>query len=195
MLGPRQQIFHRDLTMVSQRAGEAGGILSWVASSGVEVIDYVDNPAEAQPLGVQLHNVEIMDETYMYNPWRDRGVRQVSKPGEQLAFSSHCEIDTNFIHPNATPHSGKKAYLGPSGLITDDASFGGEVIGRFLSSLNDVNSAGLPKTSGWITIHGGGFVRGDYMKKVGPGKFEIQQESIELFRIVSPGWARVKIDI
>jgi hypothetical protein len=198
-LGPRRQIFHRENGMASQRAGEAGGILSYVQSSGVQVVGYIgDISNEVFPLGVQLHNVEIMDEGYMYNPWMDRGVRRVSKPGESVSFSSNCEIDTNFIHPNAQPHSGKKAYLAPSGLITDDATMGGPYIGIFISSLNDTSAPCLPTSIVPITVCGGGWVRGQYMKKVngvGQNQFEIQTPSIERVVIMSPGWARLKIKI
>lgn len=196
MLGPTRTIHHRDLTMVAQRAGEAGGILSSIANSGVEVIGYVaDCISEASPLGIQLHNVEHIDEGYQYHPWQDRGVRGVSKPGEVVAFSCHCVVDTNFIHPNANPHSGKRAYLAPSGLITDDASLGGRLIGTFMSEINDVRSQGLPRTSKYITVYGGGFVRGSYMAKMDNGLFEVQTPSIENEKILSPGWCRVKIDI
>lgn len=195
-LGPRRQIFHKENGMASQRAGEAGGVLSYVMSSGVEVVGYISSfEDEICPLGIQLHNVEVMDEGYMYNPSQDRGVRRVSKPNEPVSLSADCEIDTNFIHPNANPDSSKKAYLAPSGLITDDPSFGGPVIGRFVSSLNDTQIAGLPNSIVPITIYGGGWVRGQYMKKVGPGQFEIQEESIENVKIMSPGWARVRIKI
>ncbi len=195
-LGPRRQIFHRENGMASARAGEAGGMLSYVMSSGVPVVGYItDLSEEVFPMGIQLHNVEHMDEGYAFNPWIQRGVRRVSKPNEPVSFSAHCEIDTNFIHPSATPHSGKKAYLAPSGLITDDASFGGPLIGVFVSSINDTGVAGLPRSISPITIFGGGFVRGSYMKKISIGKFEIQEPSIEKVVIMSPGWARVRVTL
>lgn len=195
-LGPRRQIFHRENGMVSQRAGEAGGILSYVQSSGVEVIGYLSELTdETCPLGVQLHNVEVMDEGYMYNPSTERGVRRVSKPEEPVSFSMHCEVDTNFIHPNARPDSSKKAYLAPSGLITDDPTLGGPVIGRFVSSLNDASCQGLPKSIVPITVFGGGWVRGSYMKKTGDSLFEIQEPTIEKVVIMSPGWCRVLVRI
>jgi len=200
-LGPQRQIFHRENGMASLRAGECGGVLCYVASSGVQVIGYLGDISDAEsvfPLGIQLHDVEIMDEGYIYNPWVERGVRRVSKPNEPVAFSSHCQVDTNFIHPNAQPHSGKFAYLAPSGLITDDATLGGPKIGHFISSINDSQCAGLPNTSEPITVFGGGWVRGQYMKKVrgeGQNIFEIQEPSIEKVVIQSPGWCRVRIRI
>lgn len=197
MLGPQRQIYAKELTMVGNRAGEAGGVVSRIATSGVEVIGYLEDISDgcAQPLGIQLHDVEHMDEGYMYDPWTDRGQRRVSRPGETLAFSAHCIVDTNFIHPDANPHSAKKAYLAPSGLITDDASLGGPLIGTFMSSLNDMDVPGMPRGSDTITVYGGGFVRGSYMKKVAHGKFEVQEESIEEIKLTSQGWCRVRITL
>lgn len=200
-LGPQRQIHHRENGMASLRAGECGGVLCYVASSGVQVVGYLADISDQDyvyPLGIQLHDVEIMDEGYMYNPWVERGVRRVSKPNEPVSFSSDCQVDTNFIHPNANPHSGKKAYLAPSGLITDDVSLSGINIGYFMSSLNDAGCAGLPTTSGYITVFGGGWVRGQYMKKVGgqgQNKFEIQTPTMENVQLLSPGWCRVRIKI
>jgi hypothetical protein len=198
-LGPQRQIFHRENGMASLRAGECGGILCYVASSGVQVVGYLaDISNDVYPLGVQLHDVEVMDEGYIYNPWVERGVRRVSKPNEAVSFSSHCQIDTNFIHPGANPHSGKIAYLAPSGLITDNAGLGGPKIGYFASEINDNKVAGLPNTSGFITVFGGGWVRGQYMKKVngeGQNIFEIQEPTIEKVVIATRGWCRVRIKI
>lgn len=195
MLGSQRSIYEKTLKLVSNRAGEAGGIVSYIKSSGVEVVGYIDSlTGNPDPLGIQLHNVEHIDEGFQYNPWIERGVRRVSKPGEIVAISMNCIVDTNFVHPNAAPHSGLKAYLAPSGLITNDASLGGQQIGYFLSSLND-NLPGMPRGVSTITIYGGGFVRGEYMKKVARGKFEIQQPSIEKITLSSPGWVRVKVKI
>lgn len=196
MLGSRRQIFSKELSLVVNRAGEAGGIVSYVKSSGVEVVGYIaDISCSPEPIGVQLHGIEHMDQGFQYHPWQQRGMRRVSQPGDPVGIATKCIVDTNFVHPSANPHSGKKAYLAPSGLITDDASLGGPQIGYFHSSLNDASVPGLPNKIVDITIYGGGFVRGSYMKKVGRGKFEIQEPSIENITLTSPGWVRVKIEI
>jgi len=194
-LGAQREVYGMHLNFVAERAGEAGGIMSRVASSGYEVIGYLEDVACAQPLGIQLHNVEHMDLGYQYHPWLDRGVRRVSQPGEVVAICPHGVFDTNFIHPDASPHSGAKAYLAPSGLITNDPSFGGPLIGKFESDLNDMNVAGLPIRSEYITVYGGGYVRTNYMKKVDRGKYEIQQPQVERVTLFSPGYARVRIQL
>ena len=196
MLGPNRQIFGKDLTLVANRAGERGGILSRIATSGVEVVGYLEDISNCpQPIGIQLNDIEHVDLGYQYHPWRDRGMRQVAQPGENVGIAMHCIVDTNFIHPDANPHSASKAYLAPSGLITNDASLGGPLLGHFMSELNDSKVAGLPNDSREIIVYGGGFVRGSYQEKVARGNYEIQEPSIEKITLQSPGWCRVRITL
>jgi hypothetical protein len=194
-LGPQRQLHNKILNMAATRAGEAGGIVSRVASSGVEVVGYVEEIDGVWPIGIQLHNVEHIDEGYQYNPWTQRGVRRVSKIGEIVGICTHCIIDTNFIHPNANPNSAKKAYLAPSGLITDDASLGGAHIGTFMSNLNDTTIAGLPRGSGLVTVYGGGFSRGETIYYQNPKGERIVNETIEEITVLTYGWARVRITL
>jgi hypothetical protein len=194
-LGPQRQLFNKILSLASQRAGEAGGIVSRVASSGVEVVGYVIDIANVYPIGVQIHDVEHIDEGYQYNPWRDRGVRRVSKPEESVAISTHCIVDTNFVEMTAQPNSGKKAYLAPSGLITDDASLGGAYIGDFMSDLNG-DVPGLPRGgAGPILVFGGGFERGQHIDYQQPRGHRIVNEQVEEEWYNSPGWVRVRIKL
>ena len=111
MIGPQRQLFNKVLNLVATRAGEAGGIVSRIASSGSEAVGYIDDISDNWPIGIQLHNVEHIDEGYQYNPWTQRGVRRVSKISEIVGVSTHCIVDTNFVDMSASPHSGKKAYL------------------------------------------------------------------------------------
>lgn len=181
--------------MLANRAGEAGGMVSRVASSGLEVVGYVEDIAGVYPIGIQIHNVEHIDEGYQYNPWTQRGVRRVSKIGEIVAICTHCIVDTNFVALGAQPHSGKKAYLAPSGLITDDASLGGAYIGDFMSSLND-DVAGLPRQGpGFITVYGGGFARGQHIDYQQPRGHRVVNETIEEIKYYSPGYVRVRIKL
>lgn len=195
MLGRRRQVFGLIQSLAKDRAGEAGGILSRVASSGVEIVGYIKNFTDyvVQPLGVQMHSVEHIDEGYQYHPWRTRGVREVSKIGEIVSVSPHCIIDTNFVALGAAPNSSKWAYLAPSGLITDDASLGGPKIGQFMSDLNDKKTSGLPTGSGFITIYGGGFFRGDHVNY--PYNNNIVSDYVEEIQYTSPGWVRVRIKL
>lgn len=194
-LGPQRQLFNKVLHMASERAGEAGGIVSYVASSGVEVVGYVEDIENVHPIGVQIHNVEHIDEGYQYHPWQQRGVRRVSKPQESVAISTHCIVDTNFVEMTAQPNSGKKAYLAPSGLITDDASLGGAHIGDFMSDLNG-DVPGLPRTgAGPIVIFGGGFARGQHVDYMQPRGHRIVNEQVEYVTYNSPGWVRVRIKL
>jgi len=193
-LGPQRQLHNKILNMAATRAGEAGGIVSRIASSGVEVVGYVEEIADVWPIGIQLHNVEHIDEGYQYNPWTQRGVRRVSKIGEIVGICTHCIVDTNFVALGATPHSGKKAYLAPSGLVTDDASLGGAEIGHFMSDLNGV-VIGMPRGAGVITVYGGGFARGETIYYQNPKGERIVNETVEEITYNTPGWVRIRIKL
>lgn len=194
-LGPN--IIQRDLNLsfVKDKAGERGGIVSWVKHSGVQVAGYAVNPVGAKPLGIQLNDVEYMDLSRHWHPATDRGMRRVDRPGTTVGLSRVGQFDTNFIHPDSLPYSGKKAYLGPSGLITDNISFGGEEIGYFLSSLNDPNTAGLPRTQDRIVIYGGGYSRSQVFIKYPFDLPRITSQGDPEVSIMSPGWARVGLNI
>ncbi len=194
-LGPQRQVGGLTLNMAAEQPGEAGGMVCRVASSGVEVVGYVVDITDLYPIGIQLHDVEFINEGYQYNPWTQRGVREVSKPHEIVGISTNCIVDTNFVALGAQPSTGKFAYLAPSGLITDDASFGGAKVGKFLSDLNDRNISGLPRGAGNITIYGGGFFRGPHVDRQMPLGQRIQDDTVEPITYTSPGWVRVKIDL
>jgi len=194
-LGPQRQLFNKLQSLIATRAGEAGGIVSWIASSGSEAVGYVTDISGVNPIGIQLHNVEHIDEGYQYHPWRERGVRKVSKMAEIVEVSTHCIVDTNFVALGAQPTSGKKAYLAPSGLITDDASLGGAYIGDFMSDLNG-EVPGLPRGgASTITVFGGGFARGYHIDYQQPKYERVQNETIEEITYTSPGWVRVRIKL
>lgn len=194
-LGPQRQLHNKQLNLLATRAGEAGGIVSRVASSGLEAVGYIEDITGVYPIGIQLHNVEHIDEGYQYNPWTQRGVRRVSKIGEIVAVCTHCIVDTNFVVQGTQPHSGKKAYLAPSGLITDDASLGGAYIGDFMSDLNG-DVPGLPRGgAGYVTVYGGGFARGEHIDPQQPKGHRIVNETIENIQYYSPGWVRVRVKL
>lgn len=194
MLGPTRQIRDLNLNFVKNRAGEAGGIVAYVERSGVLVCGYVDTVVDAIPLGVQLNNVEGMNLSRQYHPAIQRGVRRVDMPNTTVGLSRDCTIDTNFVHPDAQPYSGRKAYLAPSGLVTHDSSFGGPQIGIFLSDINDANIAGLPRGSGYITIFGGGWYRPQVFSWSN-GLPTITTEGELATQLVSPGFVRLKVDV
>lgn len=194
-LGPSQVQQDLDLSFVKDRAGERGGIVCWVMSSGVQVVGYVANPIGAKPLGIQLNDVEEMDLSRHWHPATDRSMRRVDKPGATVGIAAVGTWDTNFIHPDANPYSGKKAYLAPSGLITDDISLGGDEIGIFLSSINDSNIPNLPRSRDYIVIYGGGWHRDQVFTKFPLDLPRITSQGELPTTIQSPGWARVKLRI
>jgi hypothetical protein len=45
------------------------------------------------------------------------------------------DVETDWVHLLGSPQRGSPAYAGPSGMVTDSASFGGAQIGIFLGPL------------------------------------------------------------
>lgn len=194
MIGKTRQQIDLCLFYKKDIAGEAGGIVS-NTGSGVNFVGYLPNiDLETTPVGIQLNNVEELDLSRQYHPALDRRVRRVDRPGAIVGISRNGIFDTNFIHPGARPYSGKKAYLAPSGLITDDASLGGPQVGVFQSDL-DGDVPGLSKGSQLITVYGGGFFRREvFVKKPGQEPY-MEMRGAESVQILSPGWARIRIKI
>ena len=53
-LGAQRKIYAKELTMVANRAGHAGGVVSRIATSGVEVVGYLEDISDCpQPIGIQ----------------------------------------------------------------------------------------------------------------------------------------------
>jgi len=192
MIGGTRQQYDLCLEFRKDRAGEAGGIVS-VSPSGNRYVTYAETvDSETLPIGIQLNDVEELDLSKQYHPAMQRRVRRVDQPGATVGISRHGIFDTNFVHPDAQPYSGRKAYLGPSGLLTHDASFGGPCIGFFQSNLND-DLPGLPKYSGSITIYGGGFFRREvFIKDPGQAPY-VTSVGSEPVKLTSPGWVRISI--
>lgn len=194
MLGPSMVQHDLILDFVKDRAGERGGICSFLCSSGVLVCTYAEDPSNASPIGIQLNDVEHMDLSRQFHPALDRRVRRVDQPHTTVGLSSHGTFDTNFIHPDASPSPGGKVYLAPSGLVTSSPSFGGEEIGKFLGYIDDPALAGLPKGQTTITIYGGGFTRGDVFE-MRNGLPTVNNYDEQPATLLSPGWVRIRIKI
>jgi hypothetical protein len=111
---------------------ERGGILSIATSGGLTFAEYALNPSGARPLGIQLNDIENINLTREYDP---RRLRKTDFPcGTVGAGLGQYETDWLFLIGTVNP--GDKAYVGPSGTITNSTSFGGDVIGFFTSVLN-----------------------------------------------------------
>jgi hypothetical protein len=155
---------------------ERGGLLSYGSASGVTIVEYAANPSGAKVVGIQHNDVEHLNLTYEPHPWR---VREVDTPCGTVGVIQQGVVETDWIHLIGGIASGDKAYAGPSGTITNSASFGGDQIGHFLGTLT-----GSPHL---LTYRGLGFTRETQFGG-------IENDPNDRVFVQSDGFAKVRID-
>ena len=115
---------------------ERGGIACLVRLSGIYYAAYENNPtAQSIPLGIQAYDFEENNIVTALPSWR---ARDAISPFSRSPIITEGTVITNFIHPEVMQIDlWSNAYLAPSGLITNTTNYGGVVVGKFLSRLND----------------------------------------------------------
>ena len=154
-------------------------MLSYAFASGVQIVEYAADPSGAIPVGIQYNDVEHINLTYENHPWHNR---ETDVPWSTVGIVQHGTIETDWIHLVGTVVSGDRAYVGPSGTITNTAAFGGHQIGHFLSTL-----MGSPHL---LTYRGLGFTR----KAQEFGVITIENDPNDRVLVQSDGFARIRID-
>jgi hypothetical protein len=179
MLRPLRQIDSLNTAYVTPWTQERGGVLSYGSASGVTIVEYAANPSGAKVVGIQHNDVEHLNLTYEPHPSR---VREVDTPCGTVGIIQQGVFETDWIHLIGSISSGDKAYAGPSGTITNSASFGGTQIGHFLGTLT-----GSPRL---LTYRGLGFTR---TAQEG-GVIVTENDPNDRVFVQSDGFARVRID-
>jgi hypothetical protein len=163
---------------------ERGGILSWVQASGIYFAEYAFNPSGVHSIGIQLNDVENVNMTRQ--PFQQY-IRNIDIPMARVGVATQGDFLTDWVYPVGTINPGDLAYAGPSGMITNSASFGGEVVGKFLSVLTP-----KPHT---VTLRGMGFSR-QYIDTTKPSKPLIWENNpADAIRLATPGFIKVRIDM
>jgi len=132
MLNPSRQDFHLNCDYCGFDTSDRGGLLHIVEASGITLARYVADPSGLFVLGFQYNDIEYIDhsrQTYQGN------MRRVAEPWDTVYALTDGEVETDWVHLTGTPSRGAPAYAGPSGMVTDSASFGGEKIGIFIGNL------------------------------------------------------------
>lgn len=133
MLKPLRQQAALNVDFCGFDTSDRGGILHLVTASGIDLARYVADPSGQTMLGFQLNDIEYIDYTRQIDPSRNR---EVTNPFEIVNILQDGDIETDWVHLIGSPVRGAPAYAGPSGMVTDSASFGGAQIGIFLGTLN-----------------------------------------------------------
>jgi len=147
-LRPIRQVEGLNIDFPTIYTSERGGILTYANVSGIQIVQYANDPSGAIPAGLQYNDVEYMDLSRHYDP---RRLREVEVSLGICGVAAQGDYETDWIHAVGTINRGDTAYVGPSGMLTNAASFGGYKVGHFLSTLS--------REPHLVTFYGLGFAR------------------------------------
>jgi hypothetical protein len=132
MLKPLRQQEQVNVDYICPYTQEAGGILCYGSGSGMYFAEYSFTASGVRPIGIQLNNVEHVNFSRQFNP---QYLRTTEVPCGIVGIGTQGDFVTDWIHIIGNVFTGDPAYVGPSGLFTNSNSFGGQRVGKFLSSL------------------------------------------------------------
>lgn len=181
-LRPTRNVSTINLDSISINTSERGGVLCYLPASGVDVVDYCENPSGVFPIGIKMNDTEYLDLSRQIHP-RSLG-RQVEQPYGIVGILVDGDFETDWVfitNPNEV-RAGVDAYLGPSGTITDTNSFGGQKIGYFRGTLES-----NPHN---VIFNGMGFSR----SKIDSITKQVVVENGIRTLISTQGWIKVHID-
>jgi hypothetical protein len=182
MLKPLRQVQALNIDFITINTSERGGILTIGSVSGLTIAQYAVDPAEAVPIGVQYNDVEYRDSSRQ--PFVYGIPREVEVPYGIVGIATDGDYITDWIQASGTIINGDRAYVGPSGLITNNASLGGYQIGYFLGPLTPDPHV--------VIFSGKGFHR----EKMDPDTKRVVQENDPANRVfvLSDGFIKVRLN-
>jgi hypothetical protein len=159
---------------------ERGGILTYVMFSGIQYVQYAPNPSGAKIAGIQMNDIENVN--FVRQPFQQY-IRVMDLPFTIVGASRMGDYITDWIYPIGPIMNGDLAYLGPSGMITNSPSFGGDPVGTFLGPLQDD-----PHT---VTMRGLGFSY-EYIDPITKAHV-IENDPKDAIFLATPGYIKVRI--
>lgn len=161
---------------------ERGGILTWVQASGMYFVEYAFDPSGVKFAGMQLNDIENVNFTRA--PFQQY-LRNIDVPFAIVGAATQGDFITDWIYPVGIINQGDLAYVGPSGMVTNSLSFGGEIIGKFLGVLQPDRHL--------VTLRGLGFSR-QYIDTV-TKRLVWENNPADRQQLVSVGYIKVRIDM
>ena len=163
---------------------EHGGLISYVEMSGMPFSTYAYDPSGIQMMGVQRHDCYDFDNLRTQNVPTSRIINDIFE--DRIRLIVRGEITTNFIHPDAEGNiaAGTTAYAGPSGLFTHDSSFGGDIVGIFLSEITGGSQS--------VMVEGDIFKRTEVVHN-DDGTYQLMTLGYPRKSVTTPGYAKLRL--
>lgn len=182
MLKPIRQQHALTLDYCTPDTSERGGVLHFVEVSGIQMVRYLENPSGYFAAGIQFHDVEYIDYSRQVDPRRNR---ETTDPYSAVGIITNGEFITDWIHnPSGTIMPGTRAYAGPSGTITNVNTYGGCLLGYFMSTLTPVTKTLVYRGLGFST---------SYMDPI-TKQVVTENDPANRTLVISDGHAKVRID-
>ena len=183
-LRPERQTKQVNIDYPCPYTQERGGALTWILASGTYFVQYAANPSGVKFAGLQLNDIENV--SFVRQPFQQY-IRNIDVPFTRVGAATQGDFLTDWIYPVGTINQGDLAYVGPSGMVTNSATFGGEVVGKFLGIL-------VPKRH-LVIMRGMGFSR-QYIDTTKHSKPLIWENNpADAIRLVSEGYIKIRIDM
>lgn len=181
-LKPIRQVEQVNVDFICPFTQERGGIASLLVASGMYMASYAYSASGARPLGIQLNDLQNIDLSRQIDP---RRLEMTDFPCGIVGLSMQGDYTTDWIYPVGTITTGDIAYVGPSGMFTNDSSLGGNEVGKFLSSV-----VSDPHT---VTFQGLGFTR----EFVDPcdKTIKIENDPKDAILLATPGYIKVRVKL
>ncbi len=176
-----REVFSLNNDFITLNTSERGGILSVGSASGITILEYAVDPSGKVPLGLQYNDVEFLDRSREFDPQR---LRETEVPFGIVGAATNGIFETNWLHRVGTICPGDKAYMGPSGTFTNDASLSGFQVGVFVGQVS--NNPGL------VLFKGGGFHR-ELIDTATKRPIFVNNPADRVF-IVTPGFVKIRVD-
>ena len=166
---------------------EAGGLISYTQASGVDYSIYAADPSGVDIIGIQRHDVFENDRPDLFPRPKTRKLQYTFT--DKIYIISRGMVVTNFVHPDSVNSiaAGVRAYAGPSGLVTHDSSFNGQIVGYFEED--------LVLNSQEVLIEGGGYYRQEIYHNPATGERSLVSVGYPRLFVTTPGWAKLRLTL
>lgn len=184
-----RQVYQRNkVDFDHPRTSERGGVLTVYEASGIYYADYSIDPSGKAILGIKANDNEWIELQRQRHPGRLRNVEEYMGPADIITKG---DVITDWVHSDfgSLIGPGQKAYVGPSGTLVNDDSYGGKCVGVFLSTVNSVHFGLNKNISSHVLFEGMGL---EYVW-TDPDTKEIEHVNPYKTRIPVAGWVLLRV--